>query len=163
MTKEEMTAQHEAAHVAAALYNGIGVLGASAEINGSMADGVELAPAGSGLSQVYYSWCVFYLFPFYWETRTLGVPEDEARYVSCSADLQHFELFLQKLAPSDDGTVRRDIVDECVKMLAEPLVIAMVTRTASALLEQTRLDQSQIYALWKSVGDEILQERPVKA
>lgn len=147
----DITAQHEAAHVAAALWGGLGVIEASTAKapNGNII-GVTLAPSGQQ-PNVKYSWGVFYRFPFLWETKILAQTEEQARF-SCSHDLTKLEVVLRTFSAQGNAKMRNDIEAECLSMLEIEDVRLMISETAAAFVDTPTLKQDRIYGIWLAIA-----------
>lgn len=156
---QQITLEHEAAHVAAALFCGLAVVSASVRLgDDGNPVGVTIAAAGP-CDQVYYSWCVFYLFPYVWETKQLGVSYPDAVF-SCSADLKNYSHYVTLLWPKEPCVGFNEITEECHKLLNNPLVLHTVQTIAGELAKQPTLEQGDIYRAWAEVVKRFEIEQP---
>lgn len=152
IAEREVTIQHEAAHIVAALYCGIGVLRASIEkAPDGHPEGVTMAPAGHE-PQTKYSWCIFYRFPYHWEMEALRRNVDVAE-LSCRIDFESFDKVAGTLWDGDIERIKRDIEDDCRRILKQALVTRAIGIFAAALRRKSVLEQNEIYRLWKSSGE----------
>ena len=115
-------------------------------------EGVEIAPAGHK-NQTRYSWCVFYRFPYHWETGVLGQSVADAT-VSCSEDFRNFTKVAGVLWAANIDKAKREIDEDCKRILKSPLMIRAVRKFAAALRQKPVLTQAEIYDLWRLLCDE---------
>uniref|UniRef100_E6Q0S4 Uncharacterized protein n=1 Tax=mine drainage metagenome TaxID=410659 RepID=E6Q0S4_9ZZZZ len=152
MTEAEVTIQHEASHIAIALFCGIGVLGASiVRASDGNPDGVKIASAGSE-AQTRYSWCMFYRFPYHWETDVLGESVDSATF-SCSKDLANFAEVAESLWSGKFEEAKLQIDKDCKRILKYAFIARAIEKFSAAFRNKPILTQSEIYDLWTSLID----------
>jgi hypothetical protein len=147
-----LTRQHEATHVATALWMGLAVRDVDLAVSGDGAvRGVRLATAGPH-PWVRFAWGVFLFAPELYETEILHQSPFAVSF-GCAHDAIELTKLLRQIDPSETShsELNREIAASARHTLSLPVVRSMIDRTAAALSVTPQLSQSEIYALWDEV------------